>query len=102
VISFTGTKNVELEMRMAYWVFGIIADWAIEETWCKIFRHAFCTHLLAETRNFITVNQLARHSKLNTTEHYIHFLEDNYKDASINIHYSLELQNLIGGGFHAN
>ncbi|WP_018130177.1 tyrosine-type recombinase/integrase [Effusibacillus pohliae] len=97
----SGEKMSNRYMHMVFRMFATISGWP-HDSFPRVFRHAFCTHLLLETGDYLRVNRLARHSKLNTTERYVHVTQQHYQDAADIIQKTLRLPSSIGGDFDAD
>jgi site-specific recombinase XerD len=76
-----GRKLSATDMRIRFRAYATVAGWP-EESWPKTFRHAFCTHMLEQTHNYLLVNRLARHTKIETTQRYVHFTKQHFASAA--------------------
>lgn len=96
---FVTEDNKKLDQAyvpLLFRVYARISGWP-DDSWSRIFRHAFCTHMLAETHDFLLVNRLARHTKLETTQRYVHFLRQHYHQAARQIQDVFHFSYGVGG-----
>ena len=77
-------------MRMLFRTYAKIAGWP-DGTSVRIFRHAFCTHLLRDTGDYNVVNRLARHNTFDMTERYLHLAQIEYLQTAHKLQKSLGL-----------